>query len=65
MATPTDDLEGELLDMQFRAMRRAQLLTAPCNHCYASPTVLAVDVYGYPRATDGGHQQGCPDYVPA
>jgi hypothetical protein len=64
MPSPTDNIEGEMLDAQLRAARRAQVLMAPCWHCYATPAVLAVDVYGYPRATDGGHQQGCPDYVP-
>jgi len=58
-------MTDEELDARLRAARRAKVLMAPCWHCYASPKVIARDSFGYPRATTGGHQQGCPDYVPA
>ena len=58
------DIESEMLDAQLRAARRAQVLMAPCPHCYAVPEIDARDEYGYPKATGWTHEQGCPDYVP-
>jgi len=65
MTTPSDDIEGEMLDAQLRAARRAQELMKPCVHCFMVPDeILSRDVYGYPTATGETHEPGCPLHDP-
>jgi hypothetical protein len=58
------DLESEMLDLQLRAARRAQEVVRPCEHCFAVPTAIAWDEYGYPRAAEWPLVLGCPIHNP-
>lgn len=60
----SDDIESEMLDHQLRAARRAQVLMAPCVHCFMVPDeILTRDEYGYPKTTGETHEPGCPLHV--
>lgn len=60
----SDDIEGEMLDAQLRAARRAKEVMRPCEHCSAIPEILARDEYGYPKTTGWPLVLGCPIHNP-
>ena len=60
----SDDIEGEMLDAQLRAARRAQVLMKPCVQCFMVPEIVARDEYGYPKTLGENHEPGCPLHNP-
>jgi hypothetical protein len=60
----SDGIEAEMLDAQYQAMVRSRALMVGCPLCGLPPKVLAVDVYGFPRAVEEFHAAGCAAFVP-